>query len=80
MHLLTAYVTAYVTVYAHTNYFYLPPLLLPMFLFSQVPMDRDVDMEQLARGTPGFSGAELFNLINQAALKASVDNLNKVDT
>lgn len=43
-----------------------------------MPLDKDVDMEQLARGTPGFSGAELFNLINQAALKASIDNLNKV--
>jgi ATP-dependent metalloprotease len=41
-------------------------------------MDKDVDFEQIARGTPGFSGAELFNLINQAALKASIDNLNKV--
>eukprot|EP00600_Ochromonadales_sp_CCMP1393_P004562 CAMPEP_0174969612 /NCGR_PEP_ID=MMETSP0004_2-20121128/8872_1 /TAXON_ID=420556 /ORGANISM="Ochromonas sp., Strain CCMP1393" /LENGTH=724 /DNA_ID=CAMNT_0016219147 /DNA_START=355 /DNA_END=2529 /DNA_ORIENTATION=+ len=45
---------------------------------KKIPLDKDVDMEQLARGTPGFSGAELFNLMNQAALKASVDNLNKV--
>lgn len=37
-----------------------------------------MDLEQLARGTPGFSGAELSNLVNQAALKASVDNLNRV--
>ena len=41
-------------------------------------MDKDVDLEQLARGTPGFSGADLFNLMNQAALKASLDNFKSV--
>jgi ATP-dependent metalloprotease len=41
-------------------------------------MDLDVDLEQISRGTPGFSGAELFNLINQAALKSSVDGLKSV--
>jgi ATP-dependent metalloprotease len=35
-------------------------------------------MEQLARGTPGFSGAELYNLVNQAALKASKDGLKSI--
>mmetsp|Transcript_12529 Transcript_12529/g.17127 ORF Transcript_12529/g.17127 Transcript_12529/m.17127 type:complete len:645 (+) Transcript_12529:84-2018(+) len=45
---------------------------------KKVRLDPDVDMEQLARGTPGFSGAELFNLVNQAALKASVDGLKSV--
>jgi ATP-dependent Zn protease len=30
------------------------------------------------RGTPGFSGAELFNLMNQAALKASIEGLKSV--
>lgn len=45
---------------------------------KKVPMSRDVDLSQIARGTPGFSGAELFNLINQAALKASVDGMRGV--
>ena len=38
----------------------------------------DVDLNVLARGTTGFSGADLFNLMNQAALKASVDGLNSI--
>ena len=45
---------------------------------SKVPLGRDVDMEQLARGTPGFSGADLFNMVNQAALKASVEGLRAI--
>lgn len=31
----------------------------------------EVDLEVVARGTPGFSGADLANLINQAALHGS---------
>ena len=38
----------------------------------------DVDINVLARGTPGMSGAELYNLINQAAVKASMDGLDYV--
>lgn len=45
---------------------------------KKIPLGPDVNLEQLARGTPGFSGAELFNLINQAAIKASVDGLKNV--
>lgn len=37
-----------------------------------------VDLNVLARGTTGFSGADLFNLMNQAALKASVDGLSSI--
>lgn len=38
----------------------------------------DVDLSVLARGTTGFSGADLYNLMNQAALKASVDDLDSI--
>jgi cell division protease FtsH len=34
------------------------------------PLDRDVDLDVVARGTPGFSGADLANLINEAAIFA----------
>ncbi|GKY90529.1 hypothetical protein MPSEU_000026600 [Mayamaea pseudoterrestris] len=43
---------------------------------KKTKLDKSVDINVLARGTTGFSGADLFNLINQAALKASVDGLN----
>ena len=37
----------------------------------QVPLDRSVDAAVIARGTPGFSGADLANLVNEAALFAA---------
>jgi len=36
-----------------------------------MPLDPDVDLEPLSRGTPGFSGADLKNLLNEAALVAA---------
>jgi cell division protease FtsH len=36
----------------------------------KVNVDHEVDLRQIARGTPGFSGAELANLVNEAALFA----------
>jgi ATP-dependent metalloprotease len=43
-----------------------------------VPLDQTVNMKTLARGTPGLSGADLANLINQAALKASLEGKSTV--
>jgi cell division protease FtsH len=38
---------------------------------AKMPMDTDVDLTAIARGTPGFSGADLANLVNEAALLAA---------
>lgn len=45
---------------------------------SKIKVDPEVDAEIIARGTVGFSGAELENLVNQAALKAAVDEKEMV--
>jgi cell division protease FtsH len=39
----------------------------------------DVDMAVIARGTPGFSGADLENLVNEAALMAARENKDEVE-
>ena len=44
----------------------------------KVPLDSDVDAAIIARGTPGFSGADLANLINEAALFAARASRRKV--
>jgi cell division protease FtsH len=38
---------------------------------KEIPIDENVDLELVARGTPGFSGADLANLVNEAALLAA---------
>ncbi|XP_069770651.1 ATP-dependent zinc metalloprotease YME1L1-like [Narcine bancroftii] len=45
---------------------------------GKVKVDPAIDPEIIARGTVGFSGAELENLVNQAALKAAVDEKDQV--
>uniref|UniRef100_B1XUM9 ATP-dependent zinc metalloprotease FtsH n=1 Tax=Polynucleobacter necessarius subsp. necessarius (strain STIR1) TaxID=452638 RepID=B1XUM9_POLNS len=45
----------------------------------KVPIDPDVNAAILARGTPGFSGADLANLVNEAALFAARRNKRSVD-
>jgi cell division protease FtsH len=43
-----------------------------------VPLSSDVDVRVVARGTPGFSGADLANLVNEAALMAARKNRRMV--
>ena len=44
----------------------------------RVPLADDVDMEQISAGTPGFSGADIKNLVNEAAMLAARDNATQV--
>ena len=44
----------------------------------KIPLADDVDLSVLARGTPGFSGADLANMVNEAALSAARQNRKAV--
>jgi cell division protease FtsH len=44
-----------------------------------VPIDGDVDLSKVGRATPGFSGAELASLVNEAALRATLLNRDRVN-
>lgn len=45
----------------------------------KIPLDEKVNLELIARGTPGFSGADLSNLVNEAALLAARKSKSKVE-
>ncbi len=45
---------------------------------KKTPLASDVDLEKIGRGTPGFSGADLENLVNEAALIAASEEKNKL--
>ena len=45
---------------------------------KDIPLAKEVDLKVLARSTPGFSGADLANIVNEGALLAARHNQNKV--
>ncbi|KAF1869620.1 hypothetical protein Lal_00017195 [Lupinus albus] len=51
--------------------------ILELYLQDK-PMADDVDITAIARGTPGFNGADLANLVNIAAIKAAVEGADKL--
>ncbi|KAI7734645.1 hypothetical protein M8C21_026333 [Ambrosia artemisiifolia] len=52
--------------------------ILDLYLHDK-PLAEDVDVSAVARGTPGFNGADLANLVNVAAIKAAVEGSDKLN-
>ncbi|KAG9128751.1 hypothetical protein Leryth_021729, partial [Lithospermum erythrorhizon] len=52
--------------------------ILELYLQDK-PLSNDVDVKTIARGTPGFNGADLANLVNIAAIKAAVEGEEKLN-
>jgi len=46
---------------------------------KKIPLAKNVDLSVLAKGTPGLAGADIANIVNEAALLAARRNKNKVD-
>jgi cell division protease FtsH len=46
---------------------------------KKTPMQKGIDLEVIAKGTPGFTGADLANLVNEAALNAARLNKKKLE-
>lgn len=53
--------------------------ILKVHTAGKIPLSPDVDLEVIARGTPGFAGADLANLCNEAALYAARTNKKWVE-
>ncbi|HTL99093.1 MAG TPA: ATP-dependent zinc metalloprotease FtsH [Holophagaceae bacterium] len=53
--------------------------ILKVHTANKIPLAPDVDLEVIARGTPGFAGADLANLCNEAALYAARTNKKWVE-
>ncbi|KAJ3670917.1 hypothetical protein LUZ60_008343 [Juncus effusus] len=52
--------------------------ILELYLQDK-PLSDDIDVKNIARGTPGFNGADLANLVNIAAIKAAVEGAEKLN-
>ncbi|KAL5718974.1 ATP-dependent zinc metalloprotease FTSH 11 [Ranunculus cassubicifolius] len=52
--------------------------ILELYLQDK-PLSDDVDVKAIARGTPGYNGADLANLVNIAAIKAAVEGVDKIN-